>query len=203
MWIIFLCGLGFVMAGTVILVKRSSRINTLLVTLILLILGAIGVWVTLFSHNAWFVGGFTVLNENQNIVLARWMFGIGAILSFIMSGYGIQQFLLSLIPATARPPHSTGGKATPSRLVKPRLVKPRSVKPRPVKPRLANPPLGNPHQDHRRTRPNLLIRLLYPNRPVQRRYRKSKRQPAHPSRPFQSNRHHSQARPSPSSSRRR
>ena len=145
MWIIFLVGLVFVITGTFILVKRHSRINTLLATSILFMLGAISVWVALFSPTEWFVGGFTALSEDQNIVLARWMFGVGAIASFIMSGYGIQKFLLSLIHPQERPPHLSRGKAMP-----PRPSAPRSVKVR--------------QKGRRRVRPNILEQLLYPGR---------------------------------------
>lgn len=183
MWIIFLCGLAFVIAGTVILVKRHSRMNTLLATSILLILGAIGVWVALFSPDEWFLGGFTGLTGEQNIVLARWMFGIGAIVSFIISGYGIQQFLLSLIYSHAFQPHPADGKTIP----------PRPVNPRPV----------NPRQGHRRVRPNPLKQLLFPNRPIQRREMRSNGKPTHPSQVRSPNRRHSRASQSPLPPRRR
>lgn len=130
MWIIFLCGLAFVMAGSVLLVKRHSRINTVLVTSILVILGAVAVWAALFSPGSWFGGGFNALNEVQNIVLARWMFGIGAILSFIMSAYGLQQFLLSLIRPygrQVRPLQSQGIRPQANRQVPPRTLDSRAV----------------------------------------------------------------------------
>lgn len=106
MWISFLCGLGFVLGGAVVLIKRHSRINTLLATLILLILGATSIGIALFSSAEGFVGGFTALSAAQNVVLARWMFGLGAILSFLMSGYGIHQFLLSTIHPYSPPSSS-------------------------------------------------------------------------------------------------
>ena len=193
MWIIFLCGLAFVIAGTVILVKRHSRINTLLATSILLILGAIGVWVALFSPDEWFLGGFTGLTEAQNIVLARWMFGLGAIASFITSGYGIQQFLLSLIHPHALQPHSTNAKTIPPRLVNPRLVNSRPGNPRP----------GNSRQGHRRVRPNLLKQLLFPNQPIQKRDTRGNGKPMHPPQSRSSNRRHSRAGQSPMPPRRR
>ena len=188
MWIIFLCGLAFVIAGTVILVKRHSRINTLLATLILLILGAIGVWVALFSPDEWFLGGFTGLTKEQNIVLARWMFGIGAIASFITSSYGIQQFLLSLIHPHALQPHYANGKMMPPRSVNSRPVNPRSV---------------NPRQGHRRVRPNLLKQLLFPNLPIQKRDMRGNSKPTHPSQSRSLKRRHSRAGQSPMPPRRR
>ena len=160
MWIIFLCGLAFVIAGTVILVKRHSRVNTLLVTSILLTLGAMGVWVALFSPDEGFVGGFTALNEEQNIALARWMFGFGSIVSFITSGYGIQQFLLSLIHPYGLKPHLADGKASPQRPLNPHPV--------------------NPRPRRRQARPNPLKQLFFPGRPMQTRYMRNTGKPMHP-----------------------
>ncbi|MEM9218467.1 MAG: hypothetical protein AAGD25_29515 [Cyanobacteria bacterium P01_F01_bin.150] len=173
MWIIFLCGIAFVIAGTVILVKRHSRIHTLLVTSILFILGAVGVWVALFSPEEWFVGGFTVLSELQNIVLARWMFGIGAIASFIMSGYGTQQFLLSLIH-----PHR-------SQLPVEGRVKP----PHPSKPHSINPRLGNSYQNPQRPRRRgirfFLKQIFFPRQAMPRQYRHNPGRPKRSSRSIQ------------------
>ena len=143
------------MAGTVILVKRHSPINILLVTLILLMLGTMGTGVSIFSPAEGFVGSFTALDEDQNVALARWMFGIGAVWAFMMSGYGIQQFLLSTIHPQAfqaRPAKGNGNGSIPPR---PRNARLKSVNVGPAR---------------RRPRPSLLRQLLVPRSSVQAQY---------------------------------
>ena len=157
MWIMFLCGLAFVMAGTVILVKRHSPINILLVTLILLMLGTMGTGVSIFSPAEGFVGSFTALDEAQNVALARWMFGIGAVWAFMMSGYGIQQFLLSTIHPQARPAKGNSPGPIPPR---PRSTSAKSASAKNV----------NAIPVRRRPRPGLLRKLLVPRSSVRAQY---------------------------------
>ena len=97
MWMAFWSGLILVWGGTLMLVRRYAKINTLCMAGLLTALGTVSTWNTLFSPDEGFAGAFGGLTEDQNVVLARWAFGLAAIACFAMSGYAIQQFLLGSI----------------------------------------------------------------------------------------------------------
>lgn len=102
MWMAFWSGLILVWGGTLMLVRRYAKINTLCMAGLLTALGTVSTWNSLFSPDEGFAGSFGGLTEDQNVVLARWAFGLAAIACFAFSGYAIQQFLLGSIRSSVR-----------------------------------------------------------------------------------------------------
>jgi hypothetical protein len=93
MWVIFLCGLVFLLGGAMMLIDRNSKLNALCASLLLLVMGVIGAWVALLGPAAGFSGGIPFLPHAYNVTLARWVFGLGALVSFMISIYAIRTLL--------------------------------------------------------------------------------------------------------------
>lgn len=87
LWVVAGAGFAFIIAGFMILFARHSRINDLLAGVLLLLFGTMGIWVSLFSSSEGFSGGLPFLSQELNILLGRWLFGLGALISFAMCGY--------------------------------------------------------------------------------------------------------------------
>ncbi len=92
MWVVFLCGLVIVMGGVMMLVGQRSRINDLLACVLLLFVGAIGAWVAIGGSADGFSGGIPFLTHKQNVTAARWVFGLGALVCLLFSGYAARGF---------------------------------------------------------------------------------------------------------------
>ncbi len=90
-WVIAGAGIAFVIAGFMILLAHHSTANDLLAGILLLIFGIMGVWVSLFSSDEGFSGGPPLLSDETNILLARWFFGLGSLVSFAMCGYAFRR----------------------------------------------------------------------------------------------------------------
>ena len=84
MWVIFLCGVVFVLGGAMLLVDRNSKLNALCASLLLLVMGVIGAWIALLGPAAGFSGGIPFLPDAYNVTVARWVFGLGALVSFMI-----------------------------------------------------------------------------------------------------------------------
>ena len=93
LWVIFLCGVVFLLGGAMLLVDRNSKFNALCASLLLLVMGVIGAWVALLGPAAGFSGGIPFLPQAYNVTLARWVFGLGALVSFMMLVYAIRTLL--------------------------------------------------------------------------------------------------------------
>ena len=93
LWVIFLCGVVFLLGGAMLLVDRNSKFNALCASLLLLVMGVIGAWVALLGPAAGFSGGIPFLPQAYNVTLARWVFGLGALVSFMMLVYAIRSLL--------------------------------------------------------------------------------------------------------------
>ena len=91
----------FVVAGFMFLFAAHSRVNDLLAGVMLLMFGALGAWVSLFSSSEGFSGGLPFLSQEQNILVGRLLFGFGALISFTLCGYALRR-------ATRRAPALTG-----------------------------------------------------------------------------------------------
>lgn len=91
MWVIALSGIVFVIAGGMILLGNHSWANDLLAGILCLLFGIMGTWVSLFSSSEGFSGGVPLLSPESNVTLGRWMFGIGALLSFAISAYAFRR----------------------------------------------------------------------------------------------------------------
>jgi len=72
-WVIGLCGFIFSLSGVMALS-----------------FGLIGGWVALLGDASGFSGELGILSNDQNITLARLVFGSGAVLCFAVAGYAIK-----------------------------------------------------------------------------------------------------------------
>lgn len=90
-WVVAAAGFAFVIAGLMILLADHSRANDLLAGILLLIFGAIGAWVSLFSSSEGFSGGWPFFSQELNVFLGRCLFGLGALISFAICGYAFRR----------------------------------------------------------------------------------------------------------------
>lgn len=90
-WVVMAAGFAFVIAGFMILLADHSRANDLLAGILLLLFGAIGVWVSLFSSSEGFSGGLPFLSQETNVFLGRCLFGLGALISFAVCAYAFRR----------------------------------------------------------------------------------------------------------------
>jgi hypothetical protein len=72
---------------------RRSRANELMAAMLLLLFGAVGAWVSLFSPSEGFSGGIPFVPYESNVTLARVMFGIGALICFALSIWAFRRFV--------------------------------------------------------------------------------------------------------------
>jgi len=91
MWVVAMSGIMFIIAGGMILLGNHSWANDLLAGILCLLFGVMGAWVSLFSASEGFSGGVPLLGHESNVTLARWMFGIGALISFAISAYAFRR----------------------------------------------------------------------------------------------------------------
>lgn len=91
MWVVAMSGIVFVIAGGMILSGNHSWANDLLAGILCLLFGIMGAWVSLFSASEGFSGGVPLLPHESNVTLGRWMFGIGALISFAISAYAFRR----------------------------------------------------------------------------------------------------------------
>ena len=91
LWVVAGAGIVFVIAGLMILLAHHSRANDFLAGVLCFIFGAMGTWVSLFSSNDGFSGGLPILSHEQNIMLGRWVFGLGAVICFAISVYAFRR----------------------------------------------------------------------------------------------------------------
>ena len=86
-----MAGLAFVIAGAMILLANHSWANDLLAGVLCLLFGITGTWVSLFSSSEGFSGGSPLLSDESNVMLGRWLFGIGALMCFAISAYAFRR----------------------------------------------------------------------------------------------------------------
>ena len=91
MWVVAMSGIMFVIAGGMILLGDHSWANDLLAGVLCLLFGIMGAWVSLFSSSEGFSGGVPLLSNDSNVTLGRWMFGLGAIISFAVAAYAFRR----------------------------------------------------------------------------------------------------------------
>ena len=84
MWVLFLVGMMFIIAGCMLIMRLKSKYNNLLAGLILLMFSIIGFWIAFFGHPDSFSGGIPFVSQTFNNTLARSLFGVGAVISFAM-----------------------------------------------------------------------------------------------------------------------
>jgi len=90
-WVIAGAGLAFVIAGFMILLAHHSRANDLLAGVLLMIFGIMGIWVSLFSSSEGFSGGLHFLSGELNVLIGRWVFGLGALICFALCAWAFQR----------------------------------------------------------------------------------------------------------------
>jgi len=95
MWVIALIGLVFLIAGCMIFLANHSRANDLLASILCLLFGIIGMWVSLFGSTEGFSGGVPLVSHEANAEIARWVFGCGALICFSISAYAFRRSLKS------------------------------------------------------------------------------------------------------------
>ncbi|WP_412061854.1 hypothetical protein [Rubrivirga sp. IMCC45206] len=79
-WVLALCGAVFGMGGLAALAHRWPAVQSAAVGVIWLAFGVIGGWVALFGSAEQFSGGAGVLPRALDVLLARGLFGLGAVL---------------------------------------------------------------------------------------------------------------------------
>ncbi|MEL7084216.1 MAG: hypothetical protein AAGM36_06920 [Cyanobacteria bacterium J06597_1] len=89
-WVIGVCGMVFVLSGCMMMTQLNSRLNHILAAIFLALMGSIGVWVSLFSQAEGMSGGLFFLSREQNVLLGRCLFGLGAAIGFAMCVYAIR-----------------------------------------------------------------------------------------------------------------
>ncbi|MFQ5922982.1 MAG: hypothetical protein ACE5M4_09070 [Anaerolineales bacterium] len=90
-WVVFLAGVVAVLAGSLLFVAHGSRARDLLTAGLLLSMGAVATWVSIFSSAEGFSGGISLLPREANVVVARVLSGFGAILSFGLAAYTVRR----------------------------------------------------------------------------------------------------------------
>jgi hypothetical protein len=90
-WVIAGAGLAFVFAGFMILLADHSRANDFLAGVLLLLFSIIGAWVSLLSPDEGFSGGLPFLSQELNIMVGRWVFGFGALISLALCVYAFRR----------------------------------------------------------------------------------------------------------------
>ena len=88
-WVIGVCGVVFVLSGCMMMTQLNSRLNNILAAIFLALMGSVGVWVSLFSPAEGMSGGLFFLSREQNVLVARCVFGLGAAIGFAMCGYAV------------------------------------------------------------------------------------------------------------------
>ena len=86
-WVLFLCGFAFVTAGIMIIGGTKPWLGDLCAMILFLMLGAVGAWVAMFGTAGAFSGGVPLLPTAWNRVLARFLFGGGALILFALALY--------------------------------------------------------------------------------------------------------------------
>lgn len=90
--VLILCGFVFIMAGAMILIGQQSRYNSLCAAGICIAFALIGTWISLYGSSDNFSGGLPFLPDATNLMLARILFGTGALLCLSLTFYALKQF---------------------------------------------------------------------------------------------------------------
>lgn len=92
--VLFLAGLVVLVAGVMALGGPDSRHNDLLAAALLLSMAAAGAWVALFAPGEGFSGGVPLLPRGTNVLLARIVFGLGAVATFLVAVWAFRRWLM-------------------------------------------------------------------------------------------------------------
>lgn len=91
-WVLFLCGLIFLMSGCMILLGQHSKLNDLFAFVFCLAASLVGAWVAFFGSSEQFSGGLPFVPRDVNVVLGRTLFGAGAVVTLGVAAYALYRF---------------------------------------------------------------------------------------------------------------
>lgn len=91
--VLFLAGLVVLVAGVMAVRGPESRHNDLLAAVLLLSMAAAGAWVALLAPAGGFSGGIPLLPRGTNVLLARVLFGLGAVTSVLLAVWAFRRWL--------------------------------------------------------------------------------------------------------------
>jgi hypothetical protein len=91
-WVIGLVGVMFVIAGIMIFLRNYSRALDLFAAIILAAFTLIAGWITFHASSEGFSGGIPFLPSDMNVSVARFMFGLGALLCSGGFLYALKRF---------------------------------------------------------------------------------------------------------------
>jgi hypothetical protein len=86
-WVLALCGAAFLSAGAMIVARGTACVADLAAFVLLVTLGVTGGWVALVGQSSALVGGVPMLGRHANAILARALFGFGALVSLALAAY--------------------------------------------------------------------------------------------------------------------
>jgi hypothetical protein len=92
LWIVGLGGMMFVIAGVMIFLRNYSRALDLFAAITLASFTVVTGWITFHASSEGFSGGIPFLPNDMNVSLARFMFGLGALLCFGGFLYALKRF---------------------------------------------------------------------------------------------------------------
>jgi hypothetical protein len=92
MWVVGLIGVMFVIAGIMIFLRNYSRALDFFAAIVLASFTLIFGWITVFASPEGFSGGIPFLPNDMNVLFARIMFGLGALMCFGGFLYAVKRF---------------------------------------------------------------------------------------------------------------
>lgn len=92
-WVLYLISVAFAFAAVLMLVGQNSRASDLLAAIVLLSMALVGGWISILGSSDNLTGGLIFLPNEANIILARFLFGFGAILTLVIFVYAVWQAL--------------------------------------------------------------------------------------------------------------
>ena len=91
-WVLGFVGVIFILAGAMLIAGMQSRINDLFAAIMLLLFGAIALWISLIGYQQGISGGVPGLSDTANTSIGRLVFGFGGLLCLGMSVYAVRRF---------------------------------------------------------------------------------------------------------------
>lgn len=92
LWVFAVVGLAFVIVGCMLMLGSSSPWNDLLAGMLCLGFGILGLWVAIYGPAEGFSGGIPLFPHTLNTTIGRWVFGLGSVISFSISGWAFYRW---------------------------------------------------------------------------------------------------------------
>lgn len=93
MWVLFLIGVIFFLCGAIILNRHHSKLNSVLAAMLIVIMGGVGAWVAIFGADEGMSGGIPFIPSEYNYIIARIVFGAGALMSLFIAAYAVREII--------------------------------------------------------------------------------------------------------------